>query len=194
MPGRTGRASCCASSSSARPRCSRPAPRTPIRPWRCSIRRGIGPQPDPGQEAVGIVAPRVRLVAVAPATEPTDDTPWWDEAVEDSAEEPATEVDEARTGRFALGGFAVTEAHQAIAAVSFRTSLADAPTGIALGPADDAAPGTLVLEVEGTLNCAPEAVAVLMDGGFGPTRDGFTVSASASAPGPFAASGTFRVA
>jgi hypothetical protein len=62
-----------------------------------------------------------------------------------------------------------------------------------VAPVADPVPGTLVLALDGAINCAPEDLEVVMEPGFAPTPDGFTVRVSASAAGPFAASGTFTV-
>ena len=63
-----------------------------------------------------------------------------------------------------------------------------------IGPVVGAvAPGTLVLNVDGCLNCRPEDLAVLMDPGFAPTTDGFSLRLAAAATGPFAASGTYVI-
>jgi nicotinate-nucleotide--dimethylbenzimidazole phosphoribosyltransferase len=137
---------------------------------------------------------------VATAAEPEAEAPagespvvaWWDE--EDPVAEPAPAIDpEAGTGRFALGGFALQPGHEAISGVTFRAPLPAAPTAWAVAPADDAAPGTLVLSVDGAINAGAEEVAVIMDEGFAPSPEGFTVRAAARAAGPFAVSGTFRI-
>jgi hypothetical protein len=117
---------------------------------------------------------------------------WWDE--EEPVVEPVPAIDpEAGTGRFALGGFALQPGHEAISGVTFRAPLPAAPAAWAVAPADDAAPGTLVLSVDGAINAAAEEVAVIMDEGFAPSPEGFTVRAAARAAGPFAVSGTFRI-
>jgi len=101
--------------------------------------------------------------------------------------------DTARTGRFSIGGMALGEGHEAIAAVTFRRPLPAAPAGWAVEDGADHAPGTLVLDVQGTMNCRAEDVAVMFDPGFAPGTEAFTLRLSALAAGPFAASGTFRV-
>jgi hypothetical protein len=77
--------------------------------------------------------------------------------------------------------------------VSFRAGLPSAPVAWAVGPVASPAPGTLVLMLDGAINCAPEDLEVVMEPGFAPTSEGFTVRVSAAAAGPFAASGTFRL-
>ena len=121
---------------------------------------------------------------------------WWDDEEEEEevvAEAVPAAHPEAGTGRFALGGFALQPGHEAVAGVTFRGPLPTAPTAWAVAPAGEVAPGTLVLSVEGAVNTGPEGVAVLMDEGFAPSAEGFTVRAAARAAGPFAVSGTFRV-
>jgi hypothetical protein len=111
---------------------------------------------------------------------------WWDV--------PAGESDP-RRGRFALGGYALQAGHQVVSGVTFRDGVVPPPTHWVIGPVMGAvAPGTLVLEVDGCLNCSPGDVEVLMDHGFAPTPEGFSLRLTAAGTGPFAASGTFIVA
>jgi hypothetical protein len=79
--------------------------------------------------------------------------------------------------------------------VTFRAELDAAPSDWTVGGSidDDAPAGTLVLVLDGAINCAPQGLEVVMDPGFAPTTQGFTVRVSALAAGPFAASGTFRM-
>ena len=77
--------------------------------------------------------------------------------------------------------------------MSFRSELAEVPTTWTVGGGDDVAPGTLVLQLDGAINCEAAGLEVVTDPGFAPTGLGFTVRVSALASGPFAASGTFRV-
>jgi hypothetical protein len=84
-------------------------------------------------------------------------------------------------GQHALGG------------VSFRGELPVAPSEWALAPAAGSGPGTLVLVLDGAINCDAEDLEVVTDPGFAPTPQGFTVRVAAKASGPFAASGTFHV-
>lgn len=133
------------------------------------------------------------IAEVAVANEPV--VAWWDEQDEPAAVAeavPAAETD-AGTGRFALGGFALQPGHEAIAGVTFRGALPAAPTAWTVAPAGAVAPGTLVLSVDGAVNTGADEVSVLMDEGFAPSAEGFTVRAAARAAGPFAVSGTFRV-
>jgi hypothetical protein len=51
-----------------------------------------------------------------------------------------------------------------------------------------------VIDLEGTLNCTEGDVEILGDPGFAPTTSGFTLRLTAPAAGPFAASGTYRLA
>ena len=119
---------------------------------------------------------------------------WWDEEEEEVVAEAVQAADpEVGTGRFALGGFALQPGHEAVAGVTFRGPLPSAPTAWAVAPAGEVAPGTLVLSVDGAVNTGAEDVAVMMDEGFAPSAEGFTVRAAARAAGPFAVSGTFRV-
>jgi hypothetical protein len=101
--------------------------------------------------------------------------------------------DDDLSGRFALGGFAVGEGHQVVTGVTFRFAADEAPTSWVFGPSPNAAPGTLVIDVEGVLNCTAADVEVLDDPGFAPTTNGFTLRLTAPAGGPFAASGTYHV-
>ncbi len=116
--------------------------------------------------------------------------------VADAAPAPAAAPvvdDAARTGRFAIGGFAIQPGQQALGGVSFRSELAQAPTAWTVSDGDEVAPGTLVLQLDGTINCEAAGLEVVTEPGFAPTPLGFTVRVSALASGPFAASGTFRI-
>lgn len=97
------------------------------------------------------------------------------------------------TGRFALGGFAVQDGYQVVTGVTFRFAADDAPAAWAFGPCPDAQPGTLVIDVEGVLNCAASDIEVVDGPGFAPTCNGFTLRLTAPAGGPFAASGSYRI-
>lgn len=134
------------------------------------------------------VSPAPAADAPAPA-----DVAWWDEEPEFVATAPEGLDDPALTGRFALGGFALQAGQHALGGVSFRSGLAEAPSAWAVAPADGVVPGTLVLSLEGAINCAPDGLEVVTDEGFAPTTEGFTVRVAATTAGPFAASGTFRV-
>jgi len=150
------------------------------------------PAPEPWTEfAMDSVEVAEEPVSAEPA-EPV--VAWWDlPDPEPVVEEQDAATAEPATGRFALGGFALKPGQEAIAGVSFRSPLATAPTGWTVAGDHDGEPGTLVLQVDGAVNCGPEELAVLTDAGFAPTPEGFTISIAARAPGPFAASGTFRV-
>lgn len=97
------------------------------------------------------------------------------------------------TGRFALGGFAVQDGYQVVTGVTFRFAADDAPAAWVFGPCPDAQPGTLVIDVEGMLNCAASDIEVLDDPGFAPTCNGFTLRLTAPTGGPFAASGSYHI-
>lgn len=149
----------------------------------------VEPAPEPWAEFVMDAAEVAEAApTVADPAEPV--VAWWD--LPDPAERDVATTEPA-TGRFALGGFALKPGHEAIAGVSFRSPLATAPAGWTVAPVDDAEPGTLVLQVDGAINCGAEELAVLTDDGFAPTVEGFTLRIAARVPGPFAASGTFRV-
>jgi len=97
-----------------------------------------------------------------------------------------------RSGSFALGGYAAQPGEEAVTGVAFPYT-DQAPRRWRRGPSDNAAPGTLVLNVDETLNCTPDDVAVITDPGFAPTGEGFIVRVAARAAGPFAARGTYQV-
>jgi len=125
-------------------------------------------------------APRQATPAVA------EGIAWWDV--------PSGMESDPRRGRFALGGYALQPGHQVVSGVTFRDGVVPPPSHWVIGPVvGDVAPGTLVLEVDGCLNCRPQDVAVLMDHGFAPTIDGFSLRLTASETGPFAASGTYVI-
>jgi hypothetical protein len=129
------------------------------------------PAPAPAQQAMPAATPGVA---------------WWDV--------PAGAESDPRRGRFALGGYALQAGHQVVSGVTFRDGVVPPPTHWVIGPVMGAvAPGTLVLEVDGCLSCSPGDVEVLMDHGFAPTPEGFSLRLTAGATGPFAASGTFVI-
>lgn len=160
-------------------------------------------QPQPEEQVVLDPPSFAPPVAAAIAPEPEPVAPfapaeaWWDDqpagvAVADAGSPPAD--DGASTGRFALGGFAMQPGQQALGGVTFRVDLAEAPSAWVIAKASDDAPaGTLALVLDGAINCASEGLEVVMESGFAPTTQGFTVRVAALAAGPFAASGTFRV-
>ncbi len=147
------------------------------------------------------------VAAEAPAPAPTEPAPaepacaWWDEGPEPEPpptawwDEPMSASEDGRfTGRFALGGFAMQPGQQALGGVTFRIDLDRAPTSWTVQEeATDAPWGTLSLVLDGSINCSAEGLEVVMDPGFAPTTQGFTVRVAALAAGPFAASGSFRV-
>jgi hypothetical protein len=150
---------------------------------------------EPAFEPVAVATPDAQVEAeaapVVEAGEPAGPpVAWWDE--EDSSEVAGPPV-EASSGRWALGGFAAQPGQHALGGVQFRQELDEAPAGWALAPAIDAVPGTLVLVLDGAINCDEGDVEVVTDPGFAPTPQGFTVRVAAKASGPFAASGTFHV-
>ncbi len=132
--------------------------------------------------------PLVGAVAAPYPVRPAPEGAWWDDEPA-----PTPSADESRSGRFALGGFAQAASQDSIGAIAFRHPLPSAPTAWVLGPAASPS-GVLVLDVQGAINCDPASVEVLMDPGFAPSTEGFTIRARAAAPGPFMVSGTFRVA
>ena len=111
---------------------------------------------------------------------------WWDV--------PSGMESDPRRGRFALGGYALQPGHQVVSGVTFREGVVPPPTHWVIGPVvGEVAPGTLVLQVDGCLNCHPQDLAVLTDHGFAPTTDGFSLRLAAAATGPFAVSGTYII-
>ncbi len=134
----------------------------------------------PASATPGPVEERTEATPAAPPT-------WWDET-----QQPA--ADGARRGRFALGGNAVQPGHQVVSGVTYRSEVVPPPSRWLLGPVAGPVPaGTLVLQVEGCVNCTPDDVEVLMDQGFAPTSEGFTLRLAATAAGSFAMSGTFVI-
>jgi hypothetical protein len=137
------------------------------------------------------------IAPIAPKTPvPADPAARWAAITPITPQSGAPEKDRLDgdlTGRFALGGFAVQEGHQVVTGVTFRFAADEAPTSFAIGPCHNAPSGTLVIDIEGVLNCTAADVEVLDDPGFAPTENGFTLRLTAPAGGPFAASGTYRV-
>jgi hypothetical protein len=127
--------------------------------------------------------------APAPAPSATSPTAWWEQPLPSESARSAEQ-----RGRFALGGFALAPGHHVVSGITFRESVVPPPTSWRLGPVDGpVAPGTLVLNVDGCLNCRPEDLEVLVEAGFLPTQDGFSLRLHALQNGPFAASGTFVI-
>lgn len=119
---------------------------------------------------------------------------WLEEpAAPDAGPAPAPRRGPRPYGRFVLGGFAYAPGHQALSGVSMREAADAPPAEWRLGPAPDAPSGTLVLELEGLINCDPQDVVVMTAPGFAPTAEGFTLRITAREGGPFAAAGTYRV-
>lgn len=128
----------------------------------------------------------------AAAVPQTDRPPLAD--VDDGAEVAPSPLEGCRRGRFALSGNAVMKGQQVVAGVTYRASIDPPPTRWIYGPAPEGTEaGTLVLTVEGCINCTERDVTVLMEPGFAPTRDGFSVRLTAPGPGYFAASGHFEI-
>ncbi len=122
--------------------------------------------------------------SAAPVTAPS--LAWWDV--------PTGMESDPRRGRFALGGYALQAGHQVVSGVTFRDGVVPPPTHWVIGPVvGQVASGTLVLHVDGLLNCRSEDLTVLTDPGFAPTNDGFSLRLAASATGPFAVSGTYII-
>ncbi|MCC6830834.1 MAG: hypothetical protein IT200_05750, partial [Thermoleophilia bacterium] len=138
--------------------------------------------------------------APAPVTAPADGLAWWDDVEPDASDILVDETpdwmrgqgEERYTGRWSLGGMALQPGHQTLSGVTFRQPLDDAPLTWSLPTRGRPEAGTLVLVVEALMNCDPANLKVLTDDGFAPSREGFTLTLTASSTGPFAASGTFR--
>jgi hypothetical protein len=105
---------------------------------------------------------------------------WWDVEVE----VPEASPDEAESGYFATGGYAVFRDQPFVSGVTFRRPLRAAPH---VHGAD------IELVVEGVLNCAPEGVEVVRDEGFAPTAEGFSLRVRALAPGEIMVRGSYTV-
>jgi len=182
----------------------------PVSRWASMVPGGVGearPQVDPaaswarlrpGQPAVqtngSAAAPAAQpaplaspvAVALAPSPSAAPSVTWWDV--------PSGAESDPHRGRFALGGYALQPGHQVVSGVTFRDRVVPSPSHWVIGPVVGAvAPGTLVLTVDGCLNCRSDDLAVIMDPGFAPTTDGFSLKLTASEQGPFAASGTYVI-
>jgi hypothetical protein len=157
-----------------------PPGEAPVQEWAPIAEAPAEASPSAGPEAP---APEPAFAAAAVPAPPAAEEAWWDEP--EPAPAPAAAVpqpdDEARSGRFALGGFAQGPAQEAIAAVAFRGALPAAP-----------AADRIDLSVDGAINCDPSTAEVIAEEGFAPSTDGFTVRVRAAGPGPFMVSGTFR--
>ncbi len=136
----------------------------------------------------------------APVAEPVDGLAWWDDVEPHASDIVVGETpdwmrglgDERFTGRWSLGGMALQPGHQTLSGVTFRQPLDAAPVTWSLPTRGRPEAGTLVLIVEALMNCDAKDLKVLTDEGFAPSREGFTITLTASSTGPFAASGTFR--
>lgn len=163
---------------------------SPVESW-ARLRPGYVPAPGTngknGTNGNHAPAPVNGTVATLPAPEATSPAmAWWDV--------PAGMESDPSRGRFALGGYALQPGHQVVSGVTFRDGVVPPPSHWVIGPVvGEVAPGTLVLNVDGCLNCRPEDLAVLTDPGFAPTTDGFSLRLAAAATGPFAASGTYVI-
>ncbi len=152
----------------------------PVSSW-SRLQPGATPAPAASVSAPAAPAPAPQAMPAA-----MSGVAWWDV--------PAGAESDPRRGRFALGGYALQAGHQVVSGVTFRDGVVPPPSHWVIGPVVGAvAPGTLVLEVDGCLNCAPGDVEVLMDHGFAPTPEGFSLRLTAAGTGPFAASGTFVI-
>jgi hypothetical protein len=152
----------------------------PVSSW-SRLQPGATPAPAASVSAPPAPAPTPQAMPAA-----MSGVAWWDV--------PAAGESDPRRGRFALGGYALQAGHQVVSGVTFRDGVVPPPSHWVIGPVVGAvAPGTLVLEVDGCLNCVPGDVEVLMDHGFAPTSEGFSLRLTAAGTGPFAASGTFVI-
>lgn len=157
-----------------------------LRPGKVPAPNGNGGSANGASVATPLAAPAPSDVAIALAPSAAPAVAWWDV--------PSSIESDPRRGRFALGGYALQPGHQVVSGVTFREGVVPPPSHWVIGPVLGAvAPGTLVLDVDGCLNCRPEDLAVLMDPGFAPTTDGFSLRLAASATGPFAMSGTYVI-
>jgi hypothetical protein len=155
---------------------------SPLRSWE----RLVPGQPVARFGADAPMEPIESHVAAPAPAEPTPATTWWD-----SPEERQTTQ---RRGRFALGGYALCPGHQVVSGVTFRDCVNPPPVDWVIGPISGPVPtGTLVLNVDGCMNCRVEDLVVLMEAGFAPTTDGFSLRLTGLQQGPFAASGTFVI-
>ncbi|MFN8124518.1 MAG: hypothetical protein U0237_19085 [Thermoleophilia bacterium] len=145
-------------------------------------------------------APAAVAEAPAPAPAPADGLAWWDDVEPNPSDVLIGETpdwmrgqgEERFTGRWSLGGMALQPGHQTLSGVTFRQPLDEAPRTWSLPTRGRPDAGTLVLVVEAMMNCDAKDLKVLTDDGFAPSREGFTLTLTASSTGPFAASGTFR--
>ncbi len=147
---------------------------SPTQRW-ARLRPSTGPAPRPAVPAVA--APPA---SAAPPKEATTDVPVIETA--------------ARRGRFALGAHAAAAGQETVSGVTYRSQVVPPPSRWQLGPiTGPVASGTLVLIVEGLVNCSAEDLEVVMEPGFAPTVDGFSLRLRSADGGSFAASGTFEI-
>lgn len=85
-------------------------------------------------------------------------------------------------GRFALGAMAANPGDMTLTAVTF-----DIPVSAAL------CADAITLEIDSSTNMAKGGLRVLDGQGFAPSEDGFALMLTATEPGPFAVTGTYRV-
>lgn len=138
------------------------------------------------QPSARVTAPAGARAVAEPEAISAPSVAWWDV--------PSGVESDPRRGRFALGGYALQEGHPVVSGVTFRDGVVPPPHAWMIGPVMGAVtPGTLVLEVDGILNCRVEDLTVLMDHGFAPTTEGFSLRLLAASQGPFAVSGTYRI-
>ncbi len=151
---------------------------------------------EPSAQVESTLEPQPVAIAVEEADSASEPpVAWWDDAPEPQPTSDLASGDGVGpSGRFALGGFAMQPGQHALGGVTFRVELAEAPAAwVVCGESDQIPTGTLALVLDGTINCAAEGLEVVMEPGFAPTTQGFTVRAAALAAGPFAVSGSFHL-
>lgn len=149
----------------------------PLGPLRLRPITGRPQGPEPAQ-AVAVAEQAVALMVEEPEVE------------QEQVVTPAAPV---VTGTFSITGAAVGPGHVVWSQVLFGDRLATAPTGWAREDGQVWSPGTLVLDVTGSMNCTPDDIGVVFAIGHSPTPDSFTVRITCAQAGPFAAVGTYRV-
>lgn len=160
--------------------------------------RGVAPVAEPTAE---LSTPPTATATATAARDDTDDEPgvvgapleveWTEmEGIPALAEAPAPEPVEEPVpdgpvldeGRFAIGGWAAAPGHSVVSAVTYHHRL---PVVV---PAE-----RVLLTVDGAENVPERGLVVLADPGFAPDREGFTLLLAAADPGPFSATGSYRV-
>ena len=142
----------------------------------------VAPAPSPAPAAVEMATTVVAEVAQPePAPESLDisDVDRAPQTPTQTSSDGTRVLDE---GRFAIGGWAAAPGHSVVSAVTYRRQLATA------APAEQ-----VMLTVESAENVPPDGLIVLVDPGFAPDREGFTLLLAAADPGPFSAAGTYRI-